>query len=334
MIPNAGRIFRVRFRAPCLLPALVLIFPSAVFCAPQIACRKPVHRFGTVDSDVVLKHSFTIENKGDSTLRIGRLRGCCGAEMEIADRTIPPGSNTALNVRLALRNRRGEQRKSFYVASNDPNTPYFQLRFIGTAVAAVDIAPRTVKFGSLTAAERAEKTVNINCREGFGFNITNAVCEAEEFTVRIQRTGGREHEILVRTVPPIKKGVTRATVKLLTDHAELREIGVPVLAAVSGDLVVVPSEITLVETKGDAEPLTRYIAVRSRTGKAFRVIGVVPPDPGIAVRAALLGGSGYRFKLENLTAFPDLGGKSLIIKTDHEEGREIAVPFKVVPGEK
>ena len=106
--------------------------------SPKIACKQPVHEFGAVDNSQSVEHTFVMWNEGEAPLEIGRVRACCGATAEIADKTILPGTNTTLKIKLSLRGRNGKQQKSFYIASNDPEQRYYQLQLTGAAVAMVD----------------------------------------------------------------------------------------------------------------------------------------------------------------------------------------------------
>ena len=76
--------------------------------------------------------------------------------------------------------------------------------------------------------------------------------------------------------------------------------------------------------------MTRYVAVRSRKKKSFKILKVEVPDDAIKVKIDPLGTSGYRCELSNIMPFPDLDGKNVIIRTDLESAKEIVVPIKVV----
>jgi hypothetical protein len=108
---------------------------------PQIVCDATMYDFGERVDIRPVTHVFTIRNAGGSPLDIRRVRACCGATARMGAMLIPPGSNTTLTISLWLNGRRGNQRKSFYVSSNDPQTPNLQLVFIGTVIAAAPQGP-------------------------------------------------------------------------------------------------------------------------------------------------------------------------------------------------
>lgn len=134
-----SRLFRSLLPLGCIA---LLLHATVGFAAPRIVCDAPVYDFGHADQTEPVVHAFTIWNRGDTTLKIGNLRACCGASMTMEAKTIAPGSNTQCRVTLSLNNRRGKQDKRFFIASNDPKQPYYSLRFVGTVNTASRLTPR------------------------------------------------------------------------------------------------------------------------------------------------------------------------------------------------
>ncbi|MFW6152246.1 MAG: hypothetical protein ACOC6C_04655, partial [Verrucomicrobiota bacterium] len=225
--------------------------------------------------------------------------------------------------------RKGEQRKSFYVASNDPKRPYYQFRLIGVAAAAVDIDPRSVRFGETLRDVSTNMTVTIKCKEGFGFSITNVASTDKHFMASIKKTGKLEHAILVRTEPVLEKGITRARVLLHTDSAKVKQLSIPVSARVSSDILTAPSKILLTKPDHPSKRVSRYLAIRSRSGRQFKIISVTAPDPDIEVQYEPMGKHGHRIILKDFAPMPDLDGKELVITTDHPDAPRITVPVSV-----
>jgi len=99
------------------------------------------------------------------------------------EKAIAPGTNAEAIVIFSLRGRKGRQRKSFYIASNDRARPYLQLRLQGTAVAKEGPAPLSVDFGQISPDGTDEKQVRIACGSGSAFSITGLVSTAAQFSV-------------------------------------------------------------------------------------------------------------------------------------------------------
>ena len=301
---------------------------------PKIACRNPVYNFGTAVNTGKIEHTFLIWNDGNAPLEIGNLRACCGASMKMEGKAIAPGTNAEATVIFSLRGRRGRQRKSFYIASNDRARPYLQLRLQGTAVAKEGPAPLSVDFGQISPECAEEKQVKVNCGSGSAFSITGLVSTAAQFSATHgdARTNN-VHAITVSSVPPLPLGKVRGKILVLTDSKKCPEIEILASADVTSDLTFVPSEIVLLNQPGIPKPVTRYAAVRSLSGKPFKILKVKPPQPDIKTDIHSITPSVWRLTFSNITPSEDLDGCSVLITTDHSTTKEIAIPLRVVAEE-
>ena len=309
--------------SPFLLPTVSVHARTG----PRIACKEPEYIFGEAHNTGSIDHAFVISNEGDMPLNIGKIRSCCGATAGIAQEVIAPGSNTTFRVSLSLRGRTGPQKKSFYIASNDPNHPYFQVQMTGTATTEVSVDLVSVDFGKIGLTDEMEKSVKIKHAPAIVMAVTNVVVDQPKFAVTFENLASG-CLVKVRTISPNKPGVTQGNMRILTDNAKYPLFDVHLIASVSSDILVVPQEIALVETAGNMEPVTRYLAIRSRANKPFRILKIEPPDSGIEVKIEGLPTNGYRCELKNILPFSELDGKMFIVRTDHEDGREIAIPIR------
>lgn len=322
-----------------LLVAFLLLFSTLSLAAqtgsqetfPKIECREPVYDFGTAGSTGSVEHTFVIWNKGNDTLRIDRVLGCCGATTKLSDKAVSPGTNTMLRVMFLLLGRSGKQQKNFYIKSNDPQEPYYRLGIMGMVSSVVDIRPANVNFGHVLSNEIAERHVDIFCQTNFAFHITNVVSVVPRFVAEHESArDGISHRITIRTVPPLPFGVTHGKIQIFTDRADYPQIDIPAVAIVSSDIVVVPQEIVLEESVQNPRPVTRSVAIRSRSKRTFKILKIVSPQPEIEVKVRQLRGDVYRCDLENIMPFPDIDEKNIVITTDHEGAREILIPIRVV----
>ena len=99
---------------------------------PKIACDEPTYNFGDADSSQDVSHTFVLRNEGDQNLEISNVKPSCGCTVaNITTRSIPPGGESLVTTKLALRGRQGQQRKGITVSSNDPKTPSLMLYIEG-----------------------------------------------------------------------------------------------------------------------------------------------------------------------------------------------------------
>ena len=91
--------------------------------------------------------------------------------------------------------------------------------------------------------------------------------------------------------------------------------------------MVVPRELAF-QRRPEATTSTRYIAIRSRSGKPFKILKAETPDPGIVIATEPFAG-GHRLTLSNILPFEELDGKEVVVVTDSPTMPRIAIPFRI-----
>jgi len=321
------------FMKKIILCYLVLIVAINSFAAARIECVNKVFDFGIMHDGQSAEHIFTIKNTGDEELAIGKIRACCGSTAVISSKSIEPGKTATLTAKLPLLNRYGKQDKNIFIASNDPKTPYFQLKFIGDVQRRVTIEPRSVKFMDLKLGQKAEQVVTVTST--LPMNIIKIESSSKAF-IASENTKGpikKTSENFVPFVANIKistvsdklvKGMNRGTVTLHTDNKDYPKIRIYCRAQVEDSIKVTPSDILL---KKSSKPVTRYVAVRA--DKPFKILEIKVPVEDINVTYKQRGTNAYLFVISNIPADEILVAKSIVIKTDYDNGREIEIPFSV-----
>ena len=100
--------------------------------------------------------------------------------------------------------------------------------------------------------------------------------------------------------------------------------GTPANGKAKGDFYAVPEELVMITSPGQTNPVTRFIAVRSMTGGAFKVIDVVLPFPGQTEITESTGASGFLVRLSGLLPSLDQDGKSVTIRI--KDGSLLSIP--------
>jgi hypothetical protein len=96
--------------------------------APKIEVVNKLHDFGTATEGDKLKHVFQIKNTGAGALVLDRVTTSCGCTSAvIKNKEIAPGGTGEIEVTFDTTARRGANRKSITVLSNDPSSPRTQL---------------------------------------------------------------------------------------------------------------------------------------------------------------------------------------------------------------
>lgn len=100
---------------------------------PLLVCKQPLYDLGELKKGESRSHDFIIENNGTRDLRITSVTPGCKSCIEVVKYTtisIAPGESGTVRLRfLSKLLDEGEASKAAVVKSNDPNNPFFLLRF-------------------------------------------------------------------------------------------------------------------------------------------------------------------------------------------------------------
>ena len=87
---------------------------------PRMEIEPSEHDFGPARQDQKLVYDFLVKNTGTEDLELLRIATSCGCTAALpAQRIVPPGGSTALQVTLETRKYKGVLERSISVASND-----------------------------------------------------------------------------------------------------------------------------------------------------------------------------------------------------------------------
>jgi len=306
---------------------------------PRLVCNEPVYDFGTVRNDDSIEHTFLLRNEGDRLLVINRVHANCGCTTtRLPQRRIQPGGEIELAARLSLKGRRGKQRKSIYVYSNDPKSPRYHLKLVGEIQREIEVRPYRINFIGVAGEPIDEKTVRIISTTDKPFKITSIKTNDVSFcTVSVEQfEKARKYELKVNLTDAVLQtgGNLRGKLAVCTDHSEYAYIEIMVAAFVQKELMVTPHELFLPEFSGKGKPLHRSFIVKSPRHKPFEIIGIEMSGIDADEMTEKLGAGRYRVKLMNLRPAMDMEGKVFRIRVKNSDGKEqvLDVPIRVQGG--
>jgi hypothetical protein len=299
--------------------------------APKLACDQSTFDFGEMDNSKDVEHAFLLKNDGNLTLEIGQVRASCGCTVaSVSQKTVPPGQTTEVSARLSLRGRTGPQHKTITVQSNDPEQPNYMLTLQGTAISEMQIRPNQLFFGRIASGAVVTGLVELAIESTNAVKVVKVEANTPQLSVTTEPSAdGKLHSIRVITQPPLSRGTLRGNVHVETDHPKYPAMDIVVSAFVVSDLSFAPEEIAVVSQTN--QPMTRFVILRSETGKPFQVQTVEPPLPSIQANIVPMDAVSCRIELSNIVAAPELEGKVLRIKTTMEGAQDILIPFRVLP---
>jgi len=104
--------------------------------APVIDFKEKIFDFGKTTSQKEIEHFFEFTNTGKSDLIIRKIRTTCGCTTVAPEKTVlKPGESSSFKTIFSPGSRKGVQRKSIYVITNDPKNPEVRLMINGEILA-------------------------------------------------------------------------------------------------------------------------------------------------------------------------------------------------------
>lgn len=100
--------------------------------------------------------------------------------------------------------------------------------------------------------------------------------------------------------------------------------------AAASDIVVVPQILTLL-LSDPPMPVTRYLALRSRSQTPFQIRGISLPMEAVVKSQTAIGKAGWRIEIGNLVPSGQLEGAKVTFITDRENEPPIAIPVRIAP---
>ncbi len=307
----------------------------AAAAQPALVCEAPVFRFPPTDNSGEVVHTFVLRNAGLAPLIIRRVRPDCGCLLvRTPPDAIAPGTSIELTARLDLKGRRGLQRRRIAVFSNDPLQPQLTLAMEGEALAPAGVYPERIFWGNIRGDRPAERSAMVEFRGAGTGNVTEVTINHTNFAADVETVAaGQAYRIALRAVPPLAPGRFNLPVIIRTDHPRHPELALRMSGRVVAAVFAIPDELALdlpAAPSGNVPAAGNALAIlRALDNAPFKVLEIVPPAPGMEVRQRPLSRGGVRLELHNIPFSPDLDGSKVLIRTDHPDVPEIAIPLRV-----
>lgn len=307
--------------------------PVAATGAPKISSPVPEYDFGEWDNEEKVEYDFVIKNIGGDVLNIKQVRTSCGCTVAQPKKNeLAPGEETTVNAVLSLKGRQGAQTKTITVASDDPETPLFQLRMKGIALAAISIEPERVNFGRIETGEIEPQTVKLfSTRDEVSFKVmsidSSSIPELKTDLRVIEP--GKKYEIDISFSERPANGIINGRILIRTDDTKRPMLLVFAHAQFVGNLHIAPQSIIVNYSADPGMVANQAIRVTPGIVKEYNLLEVIPPLDDIEVQVQLLREGDYLLRINNMPRGDQLEGKELILITDIPEEPEVRVPFEI-----
>jgi hypothetical protein len=141
------------------------------FETPVLFVREPAKDVGTMVEGTIIRHTFLLQNKGNTPLVIHRVDPGCSCTRVVHDPQVKPNRNSFFRVRIDTAGQTGTWTKNIKVFSNDPLSPEIRLTITARVQKSISMVPDRVFFNG-TAGPSLDQVVTIKAPDSRPFELT------------------------------------------------------------------------------------------------------------------------------------------------------------------
>ncbi len=298
---------------------------------PKIQFNTPVHDFGKISAGEVVKYSFIFTNVGDQSLIITNVQPSCGCTAA-GDwtREVEPGKIGTIPVQFNSANFGGQVSKMVTVVCNDKRQPAVYLQIKGTIWKPIDVTPTYAVINVPPDAGGGSATVKIlnNMDEAIALGKPEVSQPGFAMEIRTNQPG-KEYELIVSTVPPLKPGNVQAEIRIPTSSTKAPTLTVRTWANVQPALSILPAQVTLPATPL-ANKLTPVVTIINNTTNPLALTEPAVTIPGVSFQLSeVQPGRYFTIGLSFPQGFQLKDGEKgeLKIKSDNPNYAQITIPI-------
>ncbi len=247
---------------------------------PKIFFESPDFNFGKVYKGSKVVHVFKLENRGNDTLEIKKVKPSCGCTAVIlSNKTIPPGKAGEIKSTFNSGNYRGKVKKTISVLSNDHDTPNHKLTISGEIIQEISIKPQNINFGSIRSDNQTEKTVKVSIKSqsGTDFKITK-ITSSKPFVKAVEAADQKgEYTIDVTLKDYHKIGRFSGKIFLETNSSKQPKASIIYYGVVEGDITINQKRIYY-GTVPEGREITRKLFVKINESDIKILSTKISPD--------------------------------------------------------
>ncbi|HJV36773.1 MAG TPA: DUF1573 domain-containing protein [Geomonas sp.] len=216
-----------------------LLTAVTAWAAPELSVEHGSYDFGTITQGKKVQHNFTIRNSGDAPLQIKQLNASCGCTAaRPSTALILPGRSAEIEVVFDSANFSGRVEKTVAMTTNAGKAPTYTFKLEGNIQDQVQVKPRPLDVGALTAGVAKQATVSIENKGDTPIKIVSVKVASNALqikpTVKKKELKGGEStaiELAITARPEAK--VLSGYLHIMISLPQSKEIIVPIYATAS-----------------------------------------------------------------------------------------------------
>ncbi len=219
-----------------LVAVATLGVAASAVAGPRVVVKAPVFDFGTILQGDKVEHRFEVENQGDATLEIHKVKTTCGCTVaRDYPREIAAGKSGELLVTFNSSHKRGPQTKGITLFTNSEPSAQYVLQLKGVVRELIAVSPVVCNFGvvpqgkvvtrAMTLANHSDQPVHLQVVEPADAHFKVSVADA---TV----PAGGETKVLVEFSSTTDRPVFANLAEIRTDHPRVPVVTIRIRARV------------------------------------------------------------------------------------------------------
>lgn len=334
---------------PTLPTAGVSTNATSTNVGPKIIFATPIYDFGKVKSGDPVDYTYIFTNIGDQVLELSHVQPQCGCTTTSQwTKKVEPGQTGKIPIQFHSTSYSGQVLKTITVSSNDKGQPVSVLQLKGTIWKPIQFIPPYTVMNVPPDVPNASAIIRIINNMEESITLSDPKSSTESFTVELSTNKpGKEFQLMVSSVPPLKPGSLSGRVTLKTSLTNQPTVDVPFWANVQAPVMVLPAQVTL-----PAPPLPNKmmpsVTIQNNTTNPVTVSDAAVDLPGVEAQIKVMQpGRLYSVQLQFPPGFEIPPGKHglLTLKSTHPQYANIQVPIvqmmrpvrppttaKIVPG--
>ena len=271
--------FSCIFAISTLLVATEAFSQASSLPQPKIAVKEPVYDFGSVEQGKVVEHDFLVENQGNAPLEIYRVVPSCGCTLaDLETKNINSGAKVSIKTTFNTSGFWGNKVKTFRIYSNDPISPSFLLTVQGDVRRDVTVNPPRIFFGDVPKGTSPMKAATITASKDSKVAILEVTSHSNFISVSEQELNDRTRRgkrISVTLKGDLPLGIFRDRLVVKTSSTLNPTITLPILARITGDLIVEPGEVSFgLVAEGAPSPIAKSVRLTNKSANNIRILAV------------------------------------------------------------
>lgn len=286
--------------------AITIIMAAPAAAAPRVVVEAPIKNFEVVAKGDVLKHTFTVKNEGDETLKITDVRPACGCTVAKFDESIEPGATGSIHVDLETLSFEGPIAKSIAAYTNDAESPRIELVVKAMVRPYIGVEPGYARFSYVQGEQTGGVPQTIWAPDGSDLEIT-AINNPYEHIIVKQRPAteeeklgenrGKQWRLDIEILADAPVGALRDYIVVELDHAKQKKVQIPVSGFVRPRQHATPLVVDFGDVASADLPYERAIAFTSFITKGVEVTSVETGIDGIETEVVPMDEDGHRFQI-------------------------------------